>query len=82
MNDLLVSVCIDISRFVPDDEIDLKTSLGSIIGTENLLKCETSRLKEPEKGLDLCNAAYALSDFVQSDMEHPKEVQWELIQRD
>ena len=74
MNDLLVSVCIDISRFVPDDEIDLKTSLGSIIGTENLLKCETSRLKEPEKGLDLCNAAFALSDFVQSDMQHPKEV--------
>ena len=73
MNDLLISMGTDISRFVPDDEIDLKIGLGNIIGTENLLKSEISQGEEPEKGLNLCNAALALSDFDQSVGERTKE---------
>ena len=73
MNDLLISVCLEISRLLPDDESDLKISLGRIVGTENPLKFDASQGEEPEKGLNLCNAALALSGFDQSIMERSKE---------
>ena len=66
MNHLLISVCLEISRLLPDDESDLKISLGRIVGTENPLKFDASQGEEPEKGLNLCNAALALSDFDQA----------------
>ena len=53
MSELLVSICREISDFIPDTEKDLKTELGSILGTNNLSKSSTSVAKKPEKALNL-----------------------------
>ena len=73
MNELLTSLCIDISQFVPNEEVDLKTSLGLLVGTENIAKSEISRIEEPEIGLNLCNAALAFADSDKTDTEPMKE---------
>ena len=43
MNDLLISVCTDISPYVQDGEVDLKMRLGDIVGTEYLVKSNISQ---------------------------------------
>ena len=73
MNELLTSLCIEISQFVPHGEVDLKANLGLLIGTENISKSEIPQVKPPEIGVNLCNVALALADSDKADTRHIKE---------
>ena len=73
MNELLTSLCIEISQFVPNGEVGLKANLGLVIGTENISKSEMPQVQQPEIGVNLCNVALALADSDKADTRHIKE---------
>ena len=73
MNELLTSLCIEISQFVPNGEVDLKANLGLLIETENISKSEMPQVQQPEIGVNLCNVALALADSDKADTRHIKE---------
>ena len=74
MSELLASICREISDFIPDTEKDLKTELGSILGTNNLSKSSTSVAKRPEKALNLCAAALSIIEMDDGSNEKTKEI--------
>ena len=74
MPELLVSICQEISDFIPNNEKDLKTELGFIVGTSKLSKSSTSVPEKPEKALNLCAAALAIIGIGDGSNKKAKEI--------